>query len=90
MPTYLHLAPQQGGTRFGPFSKGVIQLGSDPTRCQIVLDAGLGIFAVHCLIQDGGNGTYSVMPTQANLKLWLLPSGEHEPQQITGACKAKV
>jgi hypothetical protein len=38
----LELAPQFGGTRFGPFAQGAT-LGSDPARCHITLPAEMGV-----------------------------------------------
>lgn len=74
MPTFLQLAPEQGGNRFGPFAPGAIQLGSDPKRCQIALGVA-GIAPVHATIMDHGNGTFTVAPTQRGLALLVVQNG---------------
>lgn len=53
MNFFLDLAPQFGGTRFGPFSQGVT-LGSDPERCHITLPAQMAIQPVHAWIVPVG------------------------------------
>lgn len=88
MGTYLQLPPQMGGTRFGPFPAGIIYIGSDPARCQIVLNAAQGVFAVHCIISDMGNGTYTIGPTQQNLKLFLVKKGEQKAWPVQAAVQA--
>jgi len=52
---FLDLAPEFGGTRFGPFPQGAT-LGSDPARCHITLPAEMGIQPVHAWIVPAGNG----------------------------------
>lgn len=71
MPTYLDLAPEQGGTRFGPFA-GTIQLGSDPGRTQVQIP---GTAAVHATIVDHGNGTFTVAPAARGCAMWLVQGG---------------
>ncbi|MFT5684220.1 MAG: hypothetical protein ACI8RZ_005161 [Myxococcota bacterium] len=55
MSFFLDLAPEYGGTRFGPFAQGAT-LGSDPARCHITLPAKLGIRPVHAWIVPSGSG----------------------------------
>jgi hypothetical protein len=76
MPTYLQLAPQQGGTRFGPFAAGVVQLGSDPSHCQITLGASPGIAPVHAIVAPMGGGRFNVQPAQQGLALHLIQRGQ--------------
>lgn len=75
MPTFLQLAPEQGGNRFGPFAGGAINLGSDQKRCQIFLGMP-GIAPIHATIMDHGNGGYTVAPTQRGLGLLLMQNGQ--------------
>lgn len=75
MPTFLQLAPEQGGNRFGPFVGGSINLGSDQKRCQIFLGMP-GIAPIHATIMDHGNGGYTVAPTQRGLGLLLMQNGQ--------------
>ena len=39
--TFLQLAPEFGGTKFGPFDQGEVRLGSDPSNSDITLPATL-------------------------------------------------
>jgi hypothetical protein len=77
MASYLQLAPEQGGTRFGPFPGGTIQLGSDRGRCQIVLGVP-GIAPVHGMVVDNGNGTFTVQPTTRG-GMFLVQGGNTWP-----------
>jgi hypothetical protein len=88
MATYLQLPVDMGGTRFGPF-QGVVYIGSDPSRCQIVLDAKLGVFAVHCVLTETGPGAYTASATQRGLKLFLIQKGEKKPWPIEQPVQAK-
>lgn len=86
MPSYLLLAPEQGGNRFGPFPGGPINLGSDAKRCQITLALN-GIAPLHATIMDHGNGTFTVSPTQRGLALLLVQNGQH--RQVDGPLQAR-
>jgi hypothetical protein len=88
MSTYLQLPPQMGGVRFGPFPPGVIYLGSDPQRCQIVLNASQGVFAMHCMVSDAGDGSYTISPVQGNLKVYLVKKGESKAWPVQSAVQA--
>jgi hypothetical protein len=78
MPTFLQLAPEQGGNRFGPFNGGAIQLGSDQKKCQIFLGMP-GIAPIHATVMDHGNGAYTVAPSQRGLGLLLMQNGQLRP-----------
>ena len=89
MATYLQLPPEFGGTRFGPYQGGIVYIGSDPNRCQIVLDAKLGVFAVHCVVSETGPNAYTVSLAQQGLKLFLVQKGERKAWPIESAVQAK-
>jgi len=89
MATFLCLPEEFGGTRFGPFPQGVVYIGSAPTRCQIVLDAKLGVFAVHCMVSETAPGAYTVSLTQRGLKLFLIQKGEKKAWHIEQPVEAK-
>lgn len=72
--TVLTLAPEFGGQRFGPF-EGVITLGSDPRRCQIVLHPSTGVHPVHAMLTDTGS-TWQLQPAGLGCALFLRkPNG---------------
>ncbi|TNE88266.1 MAG: hypothetical protein EP330_15190 [Deltaproteobacteria bacterium] len=76
MPTYLQLSPQQGGTRFGPFPAGIVQLGTDSSHCQLVLSPMPGLAPVHASITSMGGGRFTVQPVQQGLQLFLVQRGQ--------------
>jgi hypothetical protein len=85
--TFLQLPPELGGLRFGPFEQWV-QIGSDPKRCQIVLDPAHGVFPMHCTIGLMPDGRYSVSPNAAECKVFLMPQGQAQVWPITSPVQA--
>ena len=73
--TWLQLPPEMGGTRFGPFRSGIVQIGTDGSQCQIVLQASMGIAPVHVTVAIQGPGTYLVQPVQRGFGLFLQRRG---------------
>lgn len=85
--TYLDLPPEMGGTQFGPFGGGAIQIGTDPQQNQIVLNQQQGIAPVHVQVIDQGEGNYLVAPVQKGYGLFLKRGGNIQP--IGGATTAR-
>ena len=73
--TWLQLPPEMGGTRFGPFRSGIVQIGTDRSQCQIVLQPQMGIAPVHVTVAIQGPGTYLVQPVQRGFGLFLQRRG---------------
>ncbi len=73
--TWLQLPPQMGGTRFGPFRDGIVQIGSDGSQCQIVLPPHFGIAPVHVTMAIQGPGSYIVQPVQRGFGLFVMKAG---------------
>ena len=48
--TYLQLAPEFGGTEFGPYEDLEVTLGADHTSCHIHIPADFGTFPIHAKI----------------------------------------
>lgn len=82
--TYLVLPPEMGGTQFGPFT-GLVQIGSDAGRCQIVLNPGLGVAPVHVTIAEQADGTYAVSPAQRGIGLFVARGGGMSVQPVPAA-----
>lgn len=82
--TYFDLPPEMGGTQFGPFAGGAVQIGTDPSQCQILLNQAPGIAPVHVIVTDQSNGTYLVAPVQRGFGLFLSKNNGH-PQPVGGA-----
>ena len=70
--TFLTLAPEHGGIKFGPFMGGAIQFGSDRGLCQIALDPSTGAAPCHAVLTDQGNGSYVLAPVQRNYQVFAL------------------
>ena len=85
--TYLCLPPEMGGTQFGPFT-GIVQIGSDPGQCQIVLNAAHGIAPVHVTVTEQPNGTYAVSPAARGFGLFIARGGGMSVQPAPGAIVA--
>ena len=61
MATFLALPPELGGTTYGPFHEGTIAVGTDPERCQLVLNPDAGLLPVHVWISPVGH-CWSIQP----------------------------
>ena len=85
--TFLQLPPELGGLRFGPFDQW-IQIGSDPKRNQIVLDPAHGVFPAHCAIGCMPDGRYTITPTSAECKVFVMPGGQAQVWPVTGPVQA--
>lgn len=77
MSFFLDLAPEYGGTRFGPFAQGAT-LGSDPARCHITLPAELGIRPVHAWIVPAGSGL-TLQVGEVGAAVFVLSAGRPAP-----------
>lgn len=88
MPTYLQLPPEQGGLRFGPF-EGIIQIGSDPRRCQITLDASQGVYPMHATLAAAAGGIYHFAPVEMGAKVFVVQQGSPQMWPVQGAVQVK-
>lgn len=82
--TYLQLAPEQGGIRFGPF-QGMVNIGTDPRRCQIRLDAVHGIYPLHATLVFAAGGTYHFAPAELEAKCFVVQQGSPQVWPVQGA-----
>jgi hypothetical protein len=73
--TYLELAPEFGGTRFGPFKAMEIRLGSDPGSNDIVLPENLGVLPNHVKLLAQGDGSFIVAPVERTAGVFSYRSG---------------
>jgi hypothetical protein len=85
--TFLQLSPEHGGTRFGPFEGGMIVIGFDGQRCQVVLPRAPGFAPVHAMITPQADGTYRVQPAMMGAVVSLVQGGSLVPVQ--GAVPAR-
>ncbi len=79
---YLTLAPEFGGTRFGPFEGLEMRLGSDGDRCHIVLPPALGVLPEHGRVIRQGPGNLILAPAERTAALFLWKKGARRPEQL--------
>jgi hypothetical protein len=68
--TFLALPADLGGTTFGPFTDGTVTVGTDPDRCQLVLNADTGLQPVHAWISPTGH-CWTVQPASRGAAVFL-------------------
>jgi len=78
--TYLELAPEFGGTRFGPFKGMEIRLGSDPSSNDIVLPENLGVLPQHVKLIAQGDGSFIVAPVERTAGVFTYRAGSSAKQ----------
>lgn len=78
--TFLELAPEFGGTRFGPFSAMEIRLGSDPNSNDIVLPENLGVLPNHMKLIAQGDGSFIVAPIERTAGVFVYRPGSSAKQ----------
>ena len=79
---YLRLAPEFGGTRFGPFEGAEIRLGSDPEKNDIVLPEALGVIQSHVKILRQSEKNIILAPVDRTAAVFLV-QGKRPPRQVT-------
>ena len=79
---YLSLAPEFGGTRFGPFEGLEVRLGADGERCHIVLPAALGVLSEHARVIRQGPGNLILAPAERTAAVFLWKKNARRPEQL--------
>lgn len=79
---YLTLAPEFGGTRFGPYEGLEVRLGTDRERCHIVLAEGLGVVRDHCKVLRAGPDSLILTPAERTAAVWLWKAGAIRATQV--------
>lgn len=80
---YLRLAPEFGGTVFGPFEKAEVRLGSDPANNDITLPEALGVAAAHVRIYRNPDMGIIVSPVERTAAVFVWQGRAAKPKQIT-------
>lgn len=83
LAVYLLLAPEFGGTRFGPFEGLEVRLGSNPDRCHIVLPESFGVLPEHVKVIRQGPQNLILAPAERTATVFLWRQGARKPEQIT-------
>ena len=81
--TYLRLAPEFGGTRFGPYEGQEVRLGSDPDRCHIVLQSELGVQAEHVKLFRESEENLILAPSDRTAAVFLFRANGSRPNQVS-------
>lgn len=89
MATILRLPPDQGGLSFGPFD-GIVQLGSDPRRTQIQLDARHGIYPLHATLALSPNGPHQFAPAELDAKCFVAQQGSAQVWPVQGVVQVNT
>jgi hypothetical protein len=86
---YLTLAAEFGGTRFGPFEGTQTRLGSDRSRCHIVIPESLGVVKEHCCIQRRAPDDLVLAPLDPAGALYLWKRQEQSPIRVSAATSVR-
>lgn len=81
--TFLQLADEFGGTRFGPFDRVEIRLGSDPSRNDITLPESLGVLPEHVRVLKQGDESYILAPVERTAAVFHWRANGGKPKQVT-------
>ncbi len=79
---YLRLAPEFGGTRFGPFEGAEIRLGHEAEKNDIVLPEALGVIDSHVKILRQSERNIILAPVDRTAAVFLF-QGKRPPRQVT-------
>lgn len=80
--TFLQLAPEFGGTRFGPFDQVEIRLGSDPSNSDITLPETLGVAPQHLKLLKQQDDSYILAPVDRTAAVYHFRAGSPRPKQV--------
>jgi hypothetical protein len=83
MAVYLELAPEFGGTRFGPFEAAEVKLGSQDDKNDIVLAPTLGVAEAHVKVLRQANDDLILAPVDRAAGVYLFPKGQSRARQVT-------
>jgi hypothetical protein len=81
--TFLQLAPEFGGTKFGPFEAVEIRLGSDPGSNDITLPETLGVAAQHVKLLRQQDNSFILAPVDRAAPVFHFRAGTARSKQVT-------
>jgi hypothetical protein len=81
--TFLQLADEFGGTKFGPFDRAEIRLGSDPSRNDITLPESLGVLPEHLRLLKQGDDSFILAPVERTAAVYHWKASGGKPRQVT-------
>ena len=74
--TYLQLSHQYGGHRFGPFATGSVYMGTDRSKCQILLDSSTGLAPCHAVLTISAGPKFTLSATSRSHPVFVVPPGD--------------
>lgn len=80
--TFLQLAPEFGGTKFGPFDHVEIRLGSDPSNSDITLPPTLGVADQHVKLIKQQDESFILAPVDRTAAVFHFRAGSGRPKQV--------
>jgi hypothetical protein len=80
--TFLQLAAEFGGTKFGPFDQVEIRLGSDPSNSDITLPEALGVAPQHVKLLKQQDDSYILAPVDRTAAVYHFRGGSGRPKQV--------
>src|SRR5688572_3538386 len=80
--TFLQLAPEFGGTKFGPFDQVEVRLGSDPSNSDITLPETLGVAPQHVKLLKQQDDSFILAPVDKSAAIFHFRSGTARPKQV--------
>ncbi|MBA2321881.1 MAG: hypothetical protein H0V89_12095 [Deltaproteobacteria bacterium] len=81
--TFLQLAEEFGGTRFGPFDRAEVRLGSDPSRSDITLPESLGVLPEHLRLLKQGDDSFILAPVERTAAVYHWKASGGKPRHVT-------
>jgi hypothetical protein len=81
--TFLQLAPEFGGTKFGPFEAAEIRLGSDPGASDITLPETLGVAPQHVKVLRQQDNSFIIAPVDRAAPVFYFRAGTARSKQVT-------
>jgi hypothetical protein len=79
---YVQLAPEFGGTKFGPFDTPEIRFGSDPQKSDIRLPETLGVLPEHVKVIPQRDKSFILAPVERSAGVFVWRVGQ-KPKPVT-------
>lgn len=81
--TFLQLAAEFGGTKFGPFTSAEVRLGSDPGNSDITLPETLGVAGQHMKLLRQQDNSFIIAPVDRTAPVFFFRAGQARSKQVT-------
>jgi|GEM_PF-1089555 len=82
LATYLKLAPEFGGTEFGPYEDLEISLGSKKASCSIFIPPTFGVLPIHAKLLRKSPTDVILMPAERAAEIYLWKGRSRNPKPI--------